>query len=140
MNFEEAATGDALARIAKFAERAKEIQESIAAGGTSVEGPSGLVTMRVSFSGELEELTIDPRAMRLDSESLAQEIMGTYEEALGATREKMSDLLGELMEDEDLGVLMTPGNTDALNTLTESSLKDAMAQMEAATSKLRRRF
>jgi hypothetical protein len=33
VNFEEAATGDAFVWIAKLAERAKDIQESIAAGG-----------------------------------------------------------------------------------------------------------
>jgi DNA-binding protein YbaB len=140
VSFEEAVTGDAYARVAELAERAKGLQEALTTAGGTASGPSGLVTVRVGANGELEELTIAPRAMRLDAESLAQEIMAGYEEALAESRERMGALLGELMEDEDLGILMTPGNQDSLNVLTEQALKDAVSKMDEATSRLRRQF
>jgi DNA-binding protein YbaB len=140
VSFEEAATGDAYARIAQLAERAKDMQASMAEIGATVTSLGGLVTVRVGFNGELQELTIDPRAMRYDAETLAQEIIAGYEEALGQQQDKMSELLGELMQDEDLGTLMTPGNQESLGALTEQVLKDAVAKVDSATSRLRGQF
>ncbi|MFC4065166.1 YbaB/EbfC family nucleoid-associated protein [Actinoplanes subglobosus] len=140
MGIEDAIAGDAFARIAALAERAKGMQDALSRTGATAEGPAGLATVRVGFNGELEELTIDPRAMRLDSESLAQEIIGAYEEALGESRERMSGLLGELMGDDDLGLLMTPGNHDALASVTERSINEAVADVRSATEKLRGKF
>jgi DNA-binding protein YbaB len=140
VSFEDAVTGEAYARVAELAERAKGLQASLTMAGATASGPSGLVTIRVGANGELDELVIDPRAMRFDAETLAQEIMAGYEEALSESRERMSALLGELMEDRDLGVLMTPGNQESLNTLTEQTLKEAVAKVNETTSRLRGQF
>ena len=140
MSFQDAVVGDGLARIAALAERAKGMQDALNEAGADGTGPAGLATVRVGFNGELEELTIEPRAMRLDSESLAQEIIGAYEEALSASRERITELLGELMEDEELAMLVTPGNEAALGTVTEQAIKETMAKVESATGRVRAQF
>lgn len=140
MSFQDAVVGDGLARIAALAERAKGMQDALNEAGADGTGPAGLATVRVGFNGELEELTIEPRAMRLDSESLAQEIIGAYEEALSASRERITELLGELMEDEELAMLVTPGNEAALGTVTEQAIKETMAKVESATGRMRAQF
>jgi len=138
MSFQDAVVGDGLARIAALAERAKGMQDALNEAGADGTGPAGLATVRVGFNGELEELTIEPRAMRLDSESLAQEIIGAYEEALSASRERITELLGELME--ELAMLVTPGNEAALGTVTEQAIKETMAKVESATGRMRAQF
>lgn len=76
-----------------------EFQQRIAAVSGEGHGLNGMVFVRTGASGMIEELTIDPRAMRTGSQILAEEIIAAAkaaaEQAARATAEIATELLGQ---------------------------------------------
>ncbi|MFG1846498.1 YbaB/EbfC family nucleoid-associated protein [Micromonospora carbonacea] len=86
------------------------------------EGADGMVTVTVVPPGEVAELTLDPRVMRLPSETLAEEITSAVNQALTDLRGKATTIgpidlsgLGDTLRriQEDTGRRLT-AFTDAL--------------------------
>ena len=83
-----------LTSISESNEKLTELREQIA--GVRGEGiaADGRVVVEVLPSGELAGLTIDPRAMRLGSDALAEQILAASQEAVRAASEQTTELMG----------------------------------------------
>lgn len=73
-----------------------EIRERI--GEVRGEGTAadGRIVVEVLQTGELSSLKIDPRAMRLGSEALAEEILAASKQAVGAASARANELMESL--------------------------------------------
>ncbi len=60
-------------------------------------GLNGMVHARTGSSGALEQLTIDPRAMRTGSQLLAEEIVAASKAAAAQAAQAMADIAQELL-------------------------------------------
>lgn len=64
-------------RLTEIAARAEEAGERVRQAGATATSPRGEVTVRVSSSGTLEDLTLTPAARTLESAELARLILDT---------------------------------------------------------------
>ncbi|SDI54302.1 YbaB/EbfC family nucleoid-associated protein [Nonomuraea jiangxiensis] len=101
-------TGDLeLDRImAEFRANSREFSETIDRVGEVVgqaESPDGKVKVRVSSSGQLTALRIDPRAMRLGSEELADTIMDLSRRATEDAARQLMEVTRPYLEGDERG-------------------------------------
>ncbi|WP_245812211.1 YbaB/EbfC family nucleoid-associated protein [Actinophytocola xinjiangensis] len=68
-------------RLAEVASRAKDASARLRQVGGTASSPRGEVTVRVSASGTLEDLTLTPAARGLESDELARLILDTTRRA-----------------------------------------------------------
>ncbi len=68
-------------RLKDIAARAEEAGERVRRAGATATSPRGEVTVRVSASGTLEDLTLTPAARALESDDLARLILDTTKKA-----------------------------------------------------------
>ncbi|MCO5968799.1 YbaB/EbfC family nucleoid-associated protein [Actinoallomurus soli] len=91
-----------LATVTEQNEKLAEMQRSMADMRGKGEGADGRVKVEVAHNGALVGLTIDPRAMRLGSGQLADEILTAAREAAKDISERaeemMRPLITELMQ------------------------------------------
>lgn len=76
---------------------------------TDGEAADGLVTVTVGPTGALMNVRIDPRAMRLDSTSLAEAILEAAQQATARAGEKAEEIFAGLGPSVDVASLMTTG-------------------------------
>lgn len=79
-------------RLADIAASAKEAGERVRQAGTTATSPRGEVTVRVSSSGTLEDLTLTPAARTLESDELARLILDTTNRARRTTSAKVAGI------------------------------------------------
>jgi DNA-binding protein YbaB len=114
-------------------ERFEEMREELTGLRGQATAADGQITVEVLPSGSLSALVINPRAMRLGSEALAEAILEAAAKATEdvSTRmnEIMSSVMGRSMEFSELlqGKLLSM-NPEAANDLNDPHLKKAMAQ------------
>lgn len=104
------------------------------------EAANGLVRSTVDSSNTLSELYIDPRAMRLGSEALAEQIV---EATAGATRqlqEQVESLMRDAMGDDAPGLSVTEVQRNAESQFAdiEAGLRRTLDQIMGDVDKLRR--
>ncbi|GAA0366894.1 YbaB/EbfC family nucleoid-associated protein [Actinoallomurus spadix] len=123
-----------LARIGEQIERLDRARAEISSVTGSATAADGQVEVEVSAGGVLTALTIDPRAMRLGSEALAEAIL----EAVGKAVEEVGDRLNEIVgsatgSQVDVGeMLQSIGSSVDLESgagADDPQLKQAMAQL-----------
>jgi DNA-binding protein YbaB len=94
-------------------ERSKELEEQLSSLEAEASAAEGRVSVVVGSGGRLKSLTIDPRAMRLGSEELAEAILiavnGAQEALAQRTQETVGDFWGA---DSVLGQLAKGGSID----------------------------
>ncbi|MEU4409606.1 YbaB/EbfC family nucleoid-associated protein [Streptosporangium sp. NPDC023963] len=88
-----------LAMIEGQTTRMEEVGQSLAEARGRGEAAGGQVSVEVLASGALAALHIDPRALRLGSEALAEAILAASGEAVGDATEQAGALLNSLLED-----------------------------------------
>ncbi|MFB9679938.1 YbaB/EbfC family nucleoid-associated protein [Streptosporangium vulgare] len=79
--------------------RMEEVGQSLAEARGRGEAAGGHVSVEVLASGALAALRIDPRALRLGSEALAEAILAASDEATRDAAEQTGTLLNSLLED-----------------------------------------
>ncbi|MEU4830410.1 YbaB/EbfC family nucleoid-associated protein [Streptosporangium sp. NPDC023615] len=88
-----------LAAIWEQTNRMEEVGQSLAETRGRGEAADGHVQVEVLASGELAALRLDPRALRLGSESLAEAILKASGEAAEDAAEQTGELLNALLEE-----------------------------------------
>lgn len=88
-----------LAVIGEQTNRMEEVGQSLAEARGRGEAAGGHVSVEVLASGSLAALRIDPRALRLGSEALAEAILAASDEAVRDAAEQAGTLLNSLLED-----------------------------------------
>jgi hypothetical protein len=74
-----------------------QLQQRLAGVTGEAHGPRNLAFARTSASGLLEELVIDPRGLRLDSQELAEEIVAAVRAAATQASERIAELSEEIL-------------------------------------------
>lgn len=137
MDMTEALVGEGLDELGKMTERAQRLGSQL--GDLTVEetGADGLIRVVVGPGARLHELTIDPRAMRMSSESLAVEIVGAFDAAFDAYQARMMEIVGDVVGDSALdNPFAPPGDPDDV-VLNEEGLKRALSEVENTFAQLR---
>ncbi len=75
--------------------------------------PDELVAVTVDGQGRVVGMTIDPRAMRLDSYRLAERLLAAINDGYARYDEQAERLVGEAMGDPDLYAKIKSGEFDA---------------------------
>ena len=63
------------------------------------EGAGGLVRVTAAPNGRIVGVTLDPRAMRLDSFTLAEELTAAAKQAQDAAEARVREALGDMFDD-----------------------------------------
>ncbi len=79
-------------RLTEIATRAKEAGERVQQVGGTASSPRGEVTVRVSASGTLEDLTLTPAARTLEADELARLILDTTRKARHAVSAQIAGI------------------------------------------------
>jgi DNA-binding protein YbaB len=107
----------AIGQLEKLADFRTQLDEVSAVG----EAAEGLVRVQAGPSGHPTSLTIDPRAMRMDSESLSEAIMEAFRDARDKTYQQLRGLTDALPQSMDLAGVISGrsqgGGADASATI-----------------------
>jgi DNA-binding protein YbaB len=119
-------------------EQAREELSSLKGRGTAADGQ---VEVEVLPSGALSSLTINPRAMRLGSEALAEAILEAAGNAAKEAADRLNDIMGSVTGRTADFSQMLQGkllsmNPDAESEIYDPQLKEAMSQFQD----MRRRY
>jgi DNA-binding protein YbaB len=117
-----------LGKIRTQLEDLRDIQSRMREISGTGRDEDGWVEATVGATGELEALHINPRAMRLDSISLAEAVLAATRQARTAMRESMTDALGPLLEG-------APMVRRAMDGDAPSGLPDDLADAPGAVSR-----
>ena len=79
-------------RLTEIATRAKEAGERVQQVGGTASSPRGEVTVRVSASGTLEDLTLTPAARTLEADELSRLILDTTRKARHAVSAQIAGI------------------------------------------------
>ncbi|MGW5669493.1 YbaB/EbfC family nucleoid-associated protein [Micromonospora sp. NPDC003776] len=82
--------------------RLAEVQRQRAELRVPGESPDGLVRVTVDGEMKIGDIALNPRAMRLDSQTLAEAIQAAVDAAYAGLAERQRDLLGDLLGGADL--------------------------------------
>jgi DNA-binding protein YbaB len=124
-----------LKHVGEHLERFDEAREELAELRGEAKAADGQITVEVLPSGSLSGLTINPRAMRLGSEALAEAILEAAgkatEEVSGRMNEIMASVTGRSMNFSEVlqGKLLSL-NPEAENDINDPELKEVMAQFQ----------
>lgn len=91
------ALSQALSALGRFQGQQADAEPPAGAG----EAADGMITVRAVPPGQIEDLRLDPRLMRMPSEALAEQMTIAVNAALGDLREKANAAAGPV----DLGTL-----------------------------------
>lgn len=87
--------------------RMQEQLDALRAEPCQVVDDSGLISVAVDHGGRVEQVTLDPRAMRMSSEELAERLTATarraQEEAAARLRNVLHEVTGEDLPTDVLG-------------------------------------
>ncbi|GIG70615.1 YbaB/EbfC family nucleoid-associated protein [Phytomonospora endophytica] len=122
-----------LRALAEHAERYQEFDAQAGGFVGEAESSDGLLRVRVSADGCLDDLTIDARAMRQGSETLAETILDLSRRA----REDLGRRFDEA-KDEGIGEDFSPAATEDLARGLERLAADTSDQAEELVWRLRR--
>ncbi|MFI7697854.1 YbaB/EbfC family nucleoid-associated protein [Nonomuraea sp. NPDC049480] len=92
--------------MAEFKANSREFSDVIGMAGEVVgqaASPDGKIKVKVSSSGELIALHIDPRAMRLGSQELADAIMDLSRRATAEAARRLMEVTRPYLEDDRPG-------------------------------------
>ncbi|HEX6968499.1 MAG TPA: YbaB/EbfC family nucleoid-associated protein [Micromonosporaceae bacterium] len=98
-------------------------------------GPRNLAHARTSASGLLEELSIDPRGMRLSSHELAEEIVAATRAAATQASERIAEMYREIFGRE-LPVGGPGGASAASDLARDPEIQDALNGLARARYQL----
>jgi DNA-binding protein YbaB len=104
------------------------------------EAANGLVTVRVKPGGKPSELTIDPRAMRLGSEVLGEEIVKAISAAIDDAAATLTDMVGAGMEVDPLQLAKRHDSTGIVSRAMEDfqrNSKDLQSTLDHLSRHLR---
>jgi DNA-binding protein YbaB len=122
-------SGDAFERVLRDAENSMpkvgEMRERITAIAGKGEGADGRITAEYSSESGLSALEIDPRALRLPSDELSQEIRAAVNAAAKDFKGRLTQVSGELFGAK--GEASDPNDPEAAKPLDPSA---ALAQVE----------
>lgn len=94
-------------------ERSKELEEQLSSLEAEASAADGRVSVVVGSGGKVKNLTIDPRALRLGSEELAEAILTAINDAQEALVQRSQETIGEFWgPDSVLGQLARGGSID----------------------------
>jgi DNA-binding protein YbaB len=96
--------------------RLRDARDQLAQLHAEGEAADGLVGVTVGPTGALTNVRIDPRAMRLDSQTLAEAVMEAARQATARASEQAGELFAGISTGLDVGALMTAGTTPAVGT------------------------
>ncbi|MCO6009412.1 YbaB/EbfC family nucleoid-associated protein [Actinoallomurus purpureus] len=99
MEFERQLFEETMRNLESRVRDASRTQEIIQDLSVQVESEDGLISMTVGPPGRIRELRFDPRAKRLDLETLAERIMVMVNDASGILQEELSRQIQSLMPD-----------------------------------------
>ena len=85
-----------LERVGSMLERVGDLQAHLRQTRATAESVDGRVSVTVGPSGALLDLRIDPRAMRMGSEQLTEQILAAAREATAQVSEEISRTVGEV--------------------------------------------
>src|SRR5689334_8828970 len=129
-----------LKRIMSSLDQMEEVQRRLTDIRGVGEAHGGLIKVEVGPSGALLDLTLDPRAMRLDSQSLREAILSASQEALRKVSEEMDGLVSGLIP-EGFGDFMTGQGSLGMPTFDNGDVKtsgDPLADARATLEQVRR--
>lgn len=97
-------TYPALDRFERLSQNLDRFQKQLSAHVTQIQeepvevtGESGLTSVRVDHSGRIQEISLDPRAMRLPSFQLAEELTATLAKAQDQAAARLQDAVREVL-------------------------------------------
>ena len=130
-----------LKRIMSSLDQMEEVQRRLTEIRGVGEAHGGLIKVEVGPSGALLDLTLDPRAMRLDSQSLREAILSASQEALKKVSEEMDGLVSGLVP-EGFGDFLTGQGNMPMPTFGDGgeikSSGDPLADARATLEQVRR--
>jgi DNA-binding protein YbaB len=106
---------DAQQRVAEVDERRKQLL-------VTAESPDGLSAAQVDGAGRVVGLTLNPRAMRSDSQSLAESILDAIKAAYEQYETESEQLMGEALGDPGMYEKIRSGQFDAYEYLQRFGL------------------
>jgi DNA-binding protein YbaB len=116
----------------------EQVQDALADITGEGEAADGLIRAVVDGSGGIREVALNPRAMRLDSATLAEALTRAVREAQSDAKSKTAQLLGGAGADLDLD--LEPPDQDQLRE-TLQGIEDSFSQkIDARTDEILRRF
>jgi len=115
----------AINQLERLADFRAQLDEVTAVG----EAAEGLIRVEAGPAGHPTGLTIDPRAMRMDSESLSQAIMEAFRSARDQTYQQLRGLTDSLPQGMDLA--------GVISGRSRGAGADASATIRRAIDKLR---
>ena len=125
-------------------DRYADTREQLAALSGSTTSPDGFITVTVGPTGHLTNLELNPRAMRMDSQTLAETIMATVRQAQAEIGERVSEIMAPMTDSaREFSQLATgqqglPGvDRDMLPTGIDTS-RDPIEQVRAQIDRLTR--
>jgi len=86
-----------LSKVFEQLDQFQTIQQDLVEAKETGVGADGLVEVTVGPSADLLGVALNPRAMRLDSMSLAEAIMEAYKAACGQMSRRVAEIMGPLM-------------------------------------------
>jgi DNA-binding protein YbaB len=136
-----------LSRLREQLERYSETREQLAGLNTTAVSPDGHITVDVGPSGHLTGLRLNPRAMRMDSQTLADTIMATVREAQAKVAEQVNEIMAPFLgATNQLGALTTgqqgppPVDPEQVMPVRWDSSRDPLQQVREQVEKFTRRF
>jgi DNA-binding protein YbaB len=122
-------------------ERSRQLQQETAALQQRMaelkghgSGADGFVRMTVDAGGVISELRLDPRAMRMPSESLSEAIMAAHRAASQNLQEQIQEATAELLGDSVASLLRGETSPEELlggvRATAERRIDDAIADVE----------
>jgi DNA-binding protein YbaB len=106
-------------QAAQRAEQVRQQREELRAVG---ESEDGLVRATVDAAGRVVALSIDPRAMRQDSEGLAQKVLVAIRQGYQEIEAKADELAGEALGDPELFRKIKSGQFDMYEYLQQQGV------------------
>ncbi|MEV5704619.1 YbaB/EbfC family nucleoid-associated protein [Actinoallomurus sp. NPDC052274] len=130
-----------LAQVGEQMQRFEEARKELSSLKGRATAADGQVEVEVLPSGALSSLQINPRAMRLGSEALAEAILEAAGKAAKEAAERMNEIMGSVTgRSADFSQLLQGKllsmNPDAESDLHDPQLADAMEQFQ----EMRRRY
>ncbi len=109
-------------QAAQRAEQIRQQRDDLQAVG---ESEDGLVRATVDAAGRVVALSIEPRAMRNDSEGLAEKVLAAIRQAYQEIEAKADELAGEALGDPELFQKIKSGQFDMYEYLQQQGVNVA---------------
>jgi len=130
-----------LKQARKWSDKSAALQESMKAIEGHAQSRDGYISVTYTASAGLQELELNPRAMRMASQDLAAAIKETVREAMNDMQQKMTAAMSEVFgEFNPMEMLNNPeqvtGQAKKMEESLNMSAKDALAGIEEIRRKL----